>query len=74
MKEQELQERDGSADEGERRQLDRLLKTGNTSVTIGTLRRAASGVRRRLRVGPERDARKDRDVNSFFDQVDSDDR
>lgn len=34
-----------------RRQLDRLLDPGNTSVTLATLRRAASAVGRRLRVG-----------------------
>jgi hypothetical protein len=33
-----------------RRQLDRLLDPTNPSVTLATLRRAASAVRRRLRV------------------------
>ena len=33
-----------------RRQLDRLLDPKNSSVTLGTLRRAASAVRRNLRV------------------------
>lgn len=36
-----------------RRQLDRLLDRRNTSVTLATLRRAASAVGRRLRVGLE---------------------
>jgi hypothetical protein len=36
-----------------RRQLDRLLDPRNTSVTLATLRRAASAVGRRLRVGLE---------------------
>ena len=34
-----------------RRQLDRLLDPNNPSVTLATLRRAASAVGRRLRVG-----------------------
>lgn len=34
-----------------RRQLDRLLDPKNSSVTLSTLRRAASAVGRRLRVG-----------------------
>jgi antitoxin HicB len=36
-----------------RRQLDRLLDPNNPSVTLSTLRRAASAVGRRLRVGLE---------------------
>jgi antitoxin HicB len=36
-----------------RRQLDRLLDPNNPSVTLATLRRAASAVGRRLRVGLE---------------------
>jgi len=36
-----------------RRQLDRLLDSKNPSVTLATLRRAASAVGRRLRVGLE---------------------
>lgn len=36
-----------------RRQLDRLLDPRNTSVTLSTLRRAASAVGRKLRVGLE---------------------
>jgi len=36
-----------------RRQLDRLLDPKNPSVTLATLRRAASAVGRRLRVGLE---------------------
>jgi hypothetical protein len=36
-----------------RRQLDRLLDPGNKSVTLANLRRAASAVGRRLRVGLE---------------------
>jgi antitoxin HicB len=36
-----------------RRQLDRLLDPTNPSVTLSTLRRAASAVGRRLRVGLE---------------------
>jgi antitoxin HicB len=36
-----------------RRQLDRLLDPSNPSVTLATLRRAASAVGRRLRVGLE---------------------
>jgi antitoxin HicB len=36
-----------------RRQLDRLLDPDNPSVTLATLRRAASAVGRRLRVGLE---------------------
>jgi hypothetical protein len=36
-----------------RRQLDRLLDPDNGSVTLATLRRAASAVGRRLRVGLE---------------------
>jgi antitoxin HicB len=36
-----------------RRQLDRLLDPNNLSVTLATLRRAASAVGRRLRVGLE---------------------
>ncbi len=36
-----------------RRQLDRLLDPENPSVTLATLRRAASAVGRRLRVGLE---------------------
>ncbi len=36
-----------------RRQLDRLLDPANPSVTLATLRRAASAVGRRLRVGLE---------------------
>ena len=34
-----------------RRQLDRLLDPANTSVTLSTLRRAASAVGKRLRLG-----------------------
>lgn len=36
-----------------RRQLDRLLDPNNQSVTLATLRRAASAVGRKLRVGLE---------------------